>query len=89
MNSTEQIIKTVTMLPFGERRKILDALERNLREEQTALKQADYYRLQQSLYEQGLISEIKPPRDAARYDEFAPLETTGKPASESIIEERR
>ena len=48
-----------------------------------------YYRFQQSLYEQGLISEIKPPRRAARHHDFPLLKVEGRPVSETIIEERR
>lgn len=53
------------------------------------IEREDYRRFQEAMLAEGLISEIKPPRDAARYHDFPPLDVEGKPASESIIEERR
>jgi hypothetical protein len=44
----------------------------------------------QEMREAGLLSEIKPPiRDFTPYQHREPIETTGKPLSEVIIEERR
>jgi hypothetical protein len=53
------------------------------------IEREDYRRFQEAMLAEGLISEIKPLRDAARYEDFPPLDVEGKPASESIIEERR
>ena len=41
----------------------------------------DYQRFQEAMLAEGLISEIKPLRDAARYHDFPPLDVEGKPAS--------
>ena len=42
------------------------------------------------LREAGLLSEVKPPMtDLTPYQHRQPIETTGKPLSEVIIEERR
>jgi len=42
------------------------------------------------LCEAGLLSEVKPPiTDFTPYQHRQPIETTGKPLSEVIIEERR
>jgi hypothetical protein len=42
------------------------------------------------LREAGLLSEVKPPMtDFTPYQHRQPIETTGKPLSEVIIEERR
>ena len=42
------------------------------------------------LCEAGLLSEVKPPMtDFTPYQHRQPIETTGKPLSEVIIEERR
>jgi hypothetical protein len=41
------------------------------------------------LHEAGLLSEVKPPMtDFTPYQHRQPIETTGKPLSEVIIEER-
>ncbi len=53
------------------------------------IEREEYRCFQEAMLAEGLISEIKPPRDAARYQDFPPLDVEGKPASESIIEERR
>jgi hypothetical protein len=43
-----------------------------------------------ALREAGLLSEVKPPiTDFTPYQHRQPIETTGKPLSEIIIEERR
>ena len=49
----------------------------------------EYRRFQEAMFAEGLISEIKPPREASLYQDFPPLNVEGKTASESIIEERR
>lgn len=57
--------------------------------ELSKIEREDYRRFQEAMFAEGLISEIKPLRDAARYRDFPPLDVEGKSASESIIEERR
>jgi hypothetical protein len=46
---------------------------------------------QQLLVDAGLLErvEARPPRDAAVFDQFQPVKISGKPLSETIIEERR
>ncbi len=53
------------------------------------IERENYRRFQEAMFAEGLISEIKPPREASLYQDFPPLDVEGKPASESIIEERR
>ena len=46
--------------------------------------------LKQSLFEAGLVSEIKTPdRDLESFRRYKPVPVKGKPVSETIIEERR
>lgn len=46
--------------------------------------------LKQSLFEAGLLSEIKTPkRNAESFRAYQPVTVKGKPVSETIIEERR
>ncbi len=46
--------------------------------------------LKQSLFEAGLLSEIKTPdRDVESFRSYQPVTVKGKPVSETIIEERR
>ena len=46
--------------------------------------------LKQSLFEAGLLSEIKTPeRNVESFRAYQPITVKGKPVSETIIEERR
>lgn len=46
--------------------------------------------LKQSLFEAGLLSEIKlPDRNTESFRAYQPIAVKGKPVSETIIEERR
>jgi lambda repressor-like predicted transcriptional regulator len=45
-------------------------------------------RLQRALYEDGLLEEIRP-RSLSKFTPFKPVKISGKPLSETIIEERR
>ena len=46
--------------------------------------------LEKSLFEAGLLSEMKTPdRDAESFRAYQPVTVKGKPVSETIIEERR
>ena len=46
--------------------------------------------LKQSLFEAGLLREIKTPdRDVESFSSYQPVVAKGKPVSETIVEERR
>jgi hypothetical protein len=45
-------------------------------------------RLQRALFEDGLIEEVRP-RSLSKFTPFKPVKVTGKPLSETVIEERR
>lgn len=88
MMTTQKIIKNVRALPLGEQKKVLEALEGNLRHSvETPPSEAEVDRI---LFELGVIGNI--PGDAEytdKDDDFEPIQITGKPLSETIIEERR
>jgi hypothetical protein len=56
--------------------------------ERAELSEEEY---QQLLVDAGLLDRVqpRPPRDAASFDQFQPVKISGKPLSETIIEERR
>lgn len=80
----EKVLEEVKELTPDEQRQVRDALNELLSSQQDIA-----YQLQKSLYESGLLSEIKPPRDSRASRVFTPIEVKGKPVSETIIEERR
>ena len=88
MNSTQQIIETVQALPFAEQKKILDALERNLRA-RAETEIVDEAEIERILFERSVIGNLP---EAGAYtdadDDFEPIEIAGKPLSETVIEDR-
>jgi len=80
----EKVLEEVKELTPDEQRQVRDTLNQLLSNQQEIA-----YQLQKSLYESGLLSEIKPPRDKHASRAFTPVEVKGKPVSETIIEERR
>ena len=80
----EKVLEEVKKLTPDEQRQVRDTVNELLSSQQDIA-----YQLQRSLYESGLLSEIKPPRDQQASRAFMPIEVKGKPVSETIIEERR
>ena len=80
MNPTE-ILNEIRKLPENERQKIIDSLT-------DKVENSIDLRLQKSLYEDGLLREIKPPRQN-RIGDFPLIKIEGEPLSETIIRERR
>ncbi len=80
MTSTE-ILNEINKLPTAERQKIVDSLTEK-DEESIDL------RLQKALYKDGLLREIKLPRQN-RIGDFQAIKIEGEPISETIIRERR
>jgi hypothetical protein len=79
MTSTE-ILNEINKLPNAERQKIVESLTEN--DESIAI------RLQKSLYEDGLLREIRTTKSNKAAD-FKPIKIEGEPLSETIIRERR
>jgi hypothetical protein len=83
--STQELLEEIRKLPLDEQRRLLEELIRGVGEDQPSTE----IKLQHALYEAGLIGEIKPSRLALTPRNFTPIDVTGKPVSETIIEERR
>lgn len=86
MTPTE-ILKEIYRLPIAEqnvlREKLLEDLEPNGRTEP----QMTQDKFDQILFEEGFLVNL--PIETEDEDDFEPVEFTGKPISETIIEERR
>lgn len=81
MMSPTEILNEINKLPLAERREVISSLT------ESDEKSIDI-RLQKSLYEDGLLREIKPPRKN-RIGDFQAIKIEGEPLSETIIRERR
>jgi hypothetical protein len=100
MSTIEEIVKAVKDLPPKEQDEVkrrLDALvsppegEAEASTETTNIHRAAVdldQRIQQALYNVGLVTEIKPPVKRPR-ERRPPINIKGKPLSETIIEDRR
>lgn len=86
MNTTE-ILNEINKLPIYEKRNIYKSLDEDLRRESTAspedLREREF---EQQLLAEGVISEI--PSGWNDDDDFEPIKISGKPLSETIIEDR-
>jgi len=80
----DQVIAEVKQLPPEQQRELRNRLDDILAE---TARPAD--ELKRMLLEAGLITEIKPVLSDPDEDDFIPIEVSGKPVSETIIEERR
>lgn len=84
--SKQTLMEKIDKLPperIAEVEQFVDALDQS-EEQRRALES------ERRLSEAGLLSEIKPPiTDYTPYEHRKPIENTGKPLSEIIIEERR
>jgi hypothetical protein len=79
----EKILQEARALPPEDLRQLREKVDEWLQEPPEA-------RLNQMLLEAGLLSEIKPPiSDPTPYLDRKPVEGTGRPLSEQIIEDRR
>ncbi len=80
MMTPTEILNEINKLPQNERQKIVDSLAEK-DEESIAL------RLQKSLYEDGLLREIRTNK-SNKVADFKPIKIEGEPLSETIIRER-
>jgi hypothetical protein len=82
----EQILAEAKALSLDEQQVLCDALNAWLKTRSRPRTEAEF---ELHLKHQGLLSEIPPPiTDASAYAERQSIRVTGKPLSETIIEER-
>lgn len=86
-NTVQKIISTVETLPVSVQEEIVRALQQNLNA-RTSSPAPDEDEIERMLLVKGLISEI-PQRAPDREEEtYVPVKLSGKPLSETILEER-
>ena len=89
----ETLIREIRSLPPDEQCRLQQALAEGLSRGNTFSPTEDEIadgEYQQRLVEAGLLKQVKPRhRDQQAFDRFRPVEISGKPLSETIIEERR
>lgn len=86
-NTAQEIISTVQTLPVGIQEEIIRTLQQNLNKRQSNAA-PDEDEIERILLAKGLISEI-PSRTADKGEEtYEPIKVSGKPLSETVLEER-
>lgn len=83
--SPQEIINTVQTFPVGVQKEIVKTLQKNLKKSAGSRLSED--EIEQILLANGLISEI-PKRLTDKEEIYEPIELSGKPLSETILEER-
>ncbi|OLE52537.1 MAG: hypothetical protein AUG51_17290 [Acidobacteria bacterium 13_1_20CM_3_53_8] len=85
----ERVLNEIKALTPEEQQQVRAALEKMVAE--TTKPQITEEEFMQHLLAKGIISEIPSPTEAdiEAFRDFKPIKVTGKPISETIIEERR
>lgn len=86
--SVQEIFTEIQKLPVVEQKELLEKLSDNLKNEQEkpTISEEEFLQI---LLAEGVISQIPPREYDPEEEDFEPVEVTGKPTSEVIIEERR
>jgi hypothetical protein len=83
----EKVVEEVKALSLAEQRKLRTLLDTFLAPADAPMTEDEFAH---KLVAFGVLSEVKPPiTDLAPYQNRQPVDTTGKPLSEVILEERR
>ncbi len=80
----QEIINEIYKLPPPEQKELFDSLTKKSDD----LTESEDFQIQKTLFEAGLLREIKPPRQR-RIGDFPAIKIEGEPLSETIIRERR
>lgn len=83
----QEIISTVQTFPTSVQMEIVETLQNNLKK--TASSTASEDEIERILLAKGLISEIPQRGGDSEEETYTPVEVTGKPLSETILEDRR
>jgi hypothetical protein len=83
MTPTE-ILNEIYRLPVAEQKALRKKLLNNSEPDSQQMTQDEFDRV---LFEEGFLANL--PDETVEDDDFEPVEFTGKPISETIIEERR
>lgn len=88
--SPTELLSEIQKLPFAEQRHLLDNLKQSVKTQEETLSEEELIEMEvdRLLLARGIISRI-PPGLTDEEEAFEPIENTGRPLSEIIIEERR
>jgi hypothetical protein len=88
--SAQELLAEIQKLPPEEQRRLLEALSRSISQQPEPRPAISEDEVDRILFEKGIIGNIPDPTAYTdEDDDFEPIEVTGKPLSETIIEERR
>jgi hypothetical protein len=79
-----EILNEIYRLPIAEQKALREKLLSNSESDRQQITQDEFDRV---LFEEGFLANL--PDETDEDDDFEPVEFTGKPISETIIEERR
>jgi hypothetical protein len=83
----ENLLEEVRALSAEERRQVRKLLDKMAESDELQSRRREAER---KLLEAGLIVEVRqPPTDIETYRNYNPVEVTGRPVSETLVEERR
>ncbi len=85
--TAQEIISTVQTLPVQMQEEIVRTLQQNLKTRKSS-SAPDEDEIERMLLAKGLISEIPPRLKDNEEETFQPLKISGKPLSETVLEER-
>jgi hypothetical protein len=85
--TAQKIISTVQTLPIQVQEEIVRTLQQNLRT-RNSLSAPDEDEIERMLLTKNLISEIPPRLKDKEEETFLPLKISGRPLSETVLEER-
>lgn len=85
--TVQEIISTVQTLPVSVQEEIVRTLQRNLQKNHSS-PAPDEDEIERILLSNGLISEIPPRSKDEEEETFQPIKISGKPLSETVLEER-
>lgn len=82
----QEIISTIQAFPISVQTEIVETLQKNLRKTAPATPTED--EIERLLFASGLIGEIPKRVEDKEEETYSPVELTGKPLSETVLEER-
>lgn len=86
---TQEIIREIRRLPLIEQKRIYESLSQTLSLDKKSESELLEDEVERRLLAKGIISQIPPRLPDDEEETFEPIKVSGKPLSETIIEERR
>lgn len=84
--TAQEIIKTIQTFPIALQKEIIRSLQNNLKKSVSAKPTED--EIEKMLLAKGVIAAIPHRKFDAAQDSYEPIEISGPPLSETILEER-